>query len=210
MSPPTIVRVVLTCVLLAAVACGEEAEGGPPPKRRFYTVEDLPAIVLHPNEAPQGTEFLDDVSGPRDLEDLWSSSCCLGIQERFDKAGFQTAQVTVFERPGRSADPIDTRPGWELVSSSAVLFLTEEGADSAMDEWIDYFRSPVLDPVGVEGLGEDAVGMAGSPSAPAEQVYLYFWRHGRLVLVLRAIAGAETVPVEAVRRLVDRIEARAS
>ena len=177
---------------------------------RFYTADDLPDLVLHRNDAPEGTEFIEDRSGHRSLEELWPSSCCLSVQLKFEEEGFQTAQVAVFERPGHSADPVDTRPGWELVSSSAVLFMSDEGAAEAMGVWIDHHQAPVLDPVDVRGLGEQAVGLAGTPTSPAEQQYLYFWRRGRLLLALRASTGAGTVSVEEVRRLVDGMDGRAS
>jgi hypothetical protein len=213
MSPPVpgLVRAVLACLLFPmVVSCGQEAAGRNSPERRFYTAEELPGFVLHRDEGPEETKFREEASGSRDLERLWPSSCCLGVQARFEEAGFQTAHVAVFERPGHSADPIDTRPGWELVSSSAVLFLTDEGAEAAMDVWIDHHQASVLEPVDVRGLGEEAVGLAGSPMSPAERQYLYFWRRGRLLLALRASTGAGTVSVAQVRRLVNRMDARAS
>jgi hypothetical protein len=205
---PLPARIAMLCLLLLS-ACGETRRGTGAPDR-FYTAEDLDDIVLRPDEAPEGTEIRDDASGAYDLEDFWPSSCCLGLQEQFDQAGFQTAQVTMFEQPGHSADPLDTRPGWEQVSSTAVLFFSDEGAAQAMETWIDYYRAPVMDPVDVDGLGVEAVGLAGSPMAPAEELILYFWRRGRLLLSLRASTGAGTVPVADVRRLADRMDARAS
>ena len=207
---PVPARIVVLGVLLLFPACGEEAAKVAGGADRFYTAEDLDEIVLRPDEAPEGTEVRDDASGPYDLEDFWPSSCCLGLQEQFDQAGFQTAQVTMFEQPGHSADPLDTRPGWEQVSSTAVLFFSDEGASEAMETWIDYHRAPVLEPVDVDGLGAEAVGLAGSPMAPAEEQVLYFWRRGRLLLSLRASTGAGTVPLAQVRRLADRMDARAS
>jgi hypothetical protein len=207
---PAPARIVVLGVLLLFPACGEEATKAAAGADRFYTAEDLDEIVLRPDEAPEGTEVRDDASGPYDLEDFWPSSCCLGLQEQFDQAGFQTARVTMFEQPGHSADPLDTRPGWEQVSSIALLFFSEEGASKAMDAWIDYYRAPVLEPVDVDGLGVEAVGLAGSPMAPAEELVLYFWRRGRLLLSLRASTGTGTVPLAQVRRLADRMDARAS
>jgi hypothetical protein len=212
MSPPApvLVRAVLACLLFpTVVACGQGAAGGNAPERRFYTAGELPGLVLHRDEGPKETEFREEASGSQDLERFWPSSCCLGVQARFEEAGFQTAHVAVFERPGHSADPIDTRPGWELIRSSAVLFMTDEGASAAMDVWIDQYRTPVLEPLDVRGLGEEAVGLAGNPMAPAERQYLYFWRRGRLLLALRASTGAGTVSVDQVRRLADRMDARA-
>jgi hypothetical protein len=203
-------RIAVLCLLLFLPACGEETVRDTGAQDRFYTAEDLDEIVLRPDEAPEGTEVRDDASGPYDLEDFWPSSCCLSLQEQFDRAGFQTAHVIMFEQPGHSADPLDTRPGWEQVSSTAVLFFSNEGASQAMETWIDYYRSPVLEPVDVDGLGGEAVGLAGSPMAPAEELVLYFWRRGRLLMSLRASTGAGTVPVAQVRRLADRMDARAS
>jgi hypothetical protein len=206
---PLPARIAMLCLLLLP-ACGEGTERRTGDSDRFYMAEDLDNIVLRPDEAPEGTEIRDDASGAYDLEDFWPSSCCLGLQEQFDRAGFQTAEVTMFEQPGHSADPLDTRPGWEQVSSTAVLFFSDEGASEAMETWIDYYRAPVLEPVDVDGLGAEAVGLAGSPMAPAEELVLYFWRRGRLLLSLRASTGAGTVPVAEVRRLADRMDGRAS
>jgi hypothetical protein len=203
--------VALLCLVLpGAAGCGREARSETGSEERFYTADDLPDLVLHRDDAPEGTELIEDRSGHRSLEQLWPSSCCLSVQLQFEEAGFQTAHVALFERPGHSADPVDTRPGWELISSSAVLFMTDEEAAEAMGVWIAHHQAPVLDPVDVRGLGEQAVGLAGSPTSPAEQQYLYFWRRGRLLLALRASTGAGTVSVEQVRRLVDKMEARAS
>jgi hypothetical protein len=210
MSPPTpgLVRLVLAALLLVA-ACGRDAADGTSGEPRFYTARELASFVLHRDEGPEVTEFREEASGAQDVKRFWPSSCCLGIQAQFEEAGFQTSQVAVFERPGHSADPIDTRPGWELVSSSAVLFLTDEGASAAMDVWVDHYRTPVLEGLDVRGLGQEAVGLAGSPVAPAERQYVYVWRRGRLLLALRASTGAGTVSVDQVRKLVDRMDARA-
>jgi hypothetical protein len=207
--PGPAARALLSLLLLPAVGCVEKADGEPSPEPRAYATADLADIVLHDDERPDGTQPLPDRSGFIDAERFWPSSCCLGIQESFDRAGFQVAHVKVFERPGHSADPIDTRPGWEVAVSSAVLFLDEDGASEALDTWVDYLRAG-LDPVKVGSLGDEAVGLVGSPASPAERVYLFVWRRGRLLLSLRASTGYGTVSVPAVRRLVDRMDDRAS
>lgn len=198
--------------LLLLPACGQPESGGRTGDRssQYHTAADLDDIVLRPDEAPEGTEYLEDRSGELSLKELWPTSCCLGVQDQFRQDGFQTAYAAVFERPGHSADPIDARPGFEVVSSSAVLFLDEQGASEAMGQWADYFREPALEPIDVEGFGEEAVGLAGSPEAPAEILVLYLWRIGRLVLNLRVSAGAGTVGVADARGLADRMRDRAT
>jgi hypothetical protein len=199
-------------ILLLLPACGQPEEGQEArgAASRYHTAADLEDIVLRPDEAPEGTEYLQDRSGELSLKELWPTACCLGVQDQFRQDGFQTAHAAVFERPGHSADPIDARPGFELVSSSAVLFLDDQGASAALDQWVDYFREPALEPVDVAGFGEEAVGLAGSPEAPAEILVLYVWRIGRLVLSLRVSAGAGTVGVADARGLAERMQDRAS
>lgn len=202
----------LAVVLLLLPACGQPEAGDEAPQLppRFHTAADLDDIVLRPEEGPEGTEYLEDRSGELSLKELWPTACCLGVQDQFRQAGFQTAYAAVFERPGHSADPIDARPGFEVVSSSAVLFLDDRGASEAMAQWVDHFREPALEPIDVAGFGEEAVGLAGSPEAPAEVLILYLWRIGRLVLSLRVSAGAGTVGVADARRLAERMQDRAS
>jgi hypothetical protein len=209
--PGPAVRALLLCLLLLpAAGCVEKAEGEPSPEPRAYAAADLADIVLRDDERPEGTEPRPDRSGFLDAERFWPSSCCLGIQESFERAGFRVAHLKVFERPGHSADPIDTRPGWEVAVSSAVLFLDEDGAHEALDTWVDYYRAPGVDPVKVGNLGDEAVELVGSPASPAERVYLFVWRRDRLLLSLRASTGYGTVSAPAVRRLVDRMDDRAS
>lgn len=202
----------LALILLLLTACGRPETGRSAGERptRYHTAADLDDIVLRPDEAPAGTEYLEDRSGELTLKELWPTSCCLGVQDQFRQDGFQTAYAAVFERPGHSADPIDARPGFEVVSSSAVLFLDDQGASEAMGQWVDYFREPALESIDVEGFGEEAVGLAGSPEAPAEILVLYLWRIGRLVLSLRVSAGAVTVGVPDARELAERMRDRAT
>jgi hypothetical protein len=202
--------VVLFLLLPAAAACSDVADGkSADGSDRYYTAEELPDLVLRPGERPKGTMLRDDLSGRQNLDRFLPASCCLALQEAFDEAGFQVAHVRVFERPGHSADPIDTRPGWEVAESTAVLFLDEEGATQAMDAWVDEVRRPYLDPVDLRGFGDRAVGFTGSPESAAERMFLFVWRRGRLLLSLRASTGAGTVPADDVRRLARLMDERA-
>jgi hypothetical protein len=210
MSPAGRVGAILAiAVLLTTAACGGKAAGGSDDPPRL-SVTDIDGFVLGDDEAPPGTDYIGGSSGTLSLEELWSSDCCLGVQDAFEDAGFDAAYGSFFEQPGHSADPIDARPGYELVSSTAVLFATSTGASQALDEWYGYYASPVLERVPTDGLGEEAVGVMGSPNAPAEVFFLYVWRIDRLVLGLRVSAGRGTVGLDDVRELVDRMDDRAS
>jgi hypothetical protein len=203
--------IVALCLFLpAAAACSADAAGGKSAgSDRYYTAGELPDLLLPSRERPQGTELRDDLSGRQNLDRFLPASCCLALQEAFDEAGFQVAHVRVFERPGHSADPIDTRPEWEVAESTAVLFLDEEGAAKAMEAWVEEVRTPYLDPVDLEGLGDRAVGLTGSPESAAERMFLFVWRRGRLLLSLRASTGAGTVFADDVRRLARLMDERA-
>jgi len=202
--------VAMAVLLATATACGGRASGDNRQAKRPYSASQLEGFVLRPDEGPPGTQFVEGASGSLSVEQFWPSSCCPAQQEAFADAGFQAGYATLFERPGRSGDPIDTRPGYELLSSRAALFVTQRGAEEALQTWIEYHEAPELDAVPVDGLGEEAQGYVGSPDAPAETVVLYFWRMGRLLLYVRVSAGTGTVPVAEVRGLADRMDRRAS
>jgi hypothetical protein len=196
-------------VLLLCTACEGESEAEPSTSAgEHVSAVDLGDVVLEASEAPPGTEYLPERSGTLRVEELWPSDCCPTQQMVFVDAGFSTAYARAFEKPGHTGDPIDTRAGWEAVSSAAVLFRTEEGASTAMDSWLEYYESPALEAVPAGDLGDEAVAVMGSPEAPAEVFFLYLWRVDRAVLNLRVSAGTDTVTVADVRALVDRMDSR--
>jgi hypothetical protein len=197
---------VVAAMALAVPACRRDAAGGVTAPPRTYAPADLEGLILRRAEAPGLTVPVQ--VGALDLDELWPSACCPVQQEAFSDAGFVAAAGALFERPGHSGDPIDTRSGYEVVSSEAALFATDTGASQAMASWIDYHRAPELDPLPARGLGETSAGFVGMPNAPAETVVLFFWRIGRLVLHLRASGGS--ILVGDVRALADRMDARAS
>jgi hypothetical protein len=206
-----VTRGLAICVALAVVgasSCDEarRAVASDP----TYTAGQLEAFVLRPDEAPEGTRFIEGASGTLPLKRFWPSSCCSAQQAGFDEAGFEAGYATLFERPGRSGEPIDTRPGFEQVSSRVALFRSDDGASEAMATWIEYQDAGELDRLPGRGLGDEVGAYVGSPDAPAETVVLYVWRMGRLLLYLRASVGTGSVPVERVRELADRMDRRAS
>ena len=207
---------ILTFPLLAtlaavSLACGpDRAPVQAAPSPRSIERGELEGIILRASEGPPGTEYVVEQSGDLSLDGLWPTSCCPTMHALMKEAGFDAAAHAYFEKPGHSDDPVDTREGWELVASSAVLFETEAGASEALELWVDYYRDAELEPLPTEGLGEEAIALWGSPTAPAETMFIYAWRMDRLLLVLRVSSGRGTVGVPQVRELVDRMDARAS
>ncbi|MGH2692442.1 MAG: hypothetical protein ACRDHM_08060 [Actinomycetota bacterium] len=199
-----------TALLMLLSACGGGGAASDAGPTRHVSAVELGQIVLPASDAPEGTEYLPERSGTIPLEELWPSDCCPSQQLAFEDAGFSTAYARVFLKPGHSDDPIDTRAGWELVSSAALLFKTPEGATEAMDSWLGYYESPVLEALPADDLGDEAVAVTGSPNAPAEVFFLYLWRIDRALLALRVSAGSGTVTGEQVRELVDRMNSRVS
>jgi hypothetical protein len=202
--------VAAVAAVLTLAACdgpGDESEAAPQAR---VAPADLGEIVLPAAEAPEGTEYVPERSGTIRVDELWPSDCCPSQQLAFEDAGFTDAYARVFLKPGHSDDPIDTREGWELVSSAALLFRTAEGAAAAMDSWLAYYESPVLEALPTDELGEEAAAVKGSPNAPAEVFFLYLWRIDRALMGLRVSAGAGTVSSEQVRELVDTMNSRVS
>jgi hypothetical protein len=198
-------------VLAAVSSCGgSEGATTDADRPRSYTPSELEGFVLRPDEGPEGTTFVEGASGTLTLERFWPSSCCPAQQVAFDDAGFVAGYGVLFERPGRSGEPIDTRPGFEQLSSRVALFRSEDGASEAMAGWIEYQDAGELDPLPGRGLGEEVGAYVGSPDAPAETVVLYVWRMGRLVLYLRASVGSGSIAVERIRELAGRMDRRAS
>ena len=200
----------LLVLVVGASSCAGTGGHSASEADRTYVPEDLEAFVVRPDEGPEGTRFVEGASGTLTLERFWPSSCCPAQQAAFDDAGFVAGYGALFERPGRSGEPIDTRAGFEQLSSRVALFRSEDGASEAMASWIEYQDAGELDPLPGRGLGQEVGAFVGSPDAPAETVVLYVWRVGRLLLYLRASVGTGSVPVERVRELADRMDRRAS
>ena len=113
-------------VVGGASSCGGTGTVAASDRPRTYWPSDLEGFVLRPDEGPEGTLFVEGASGPLTLERFWPSSCCPSQQQAFDEAGFVAGYGVLFERPGRSGEPIDTRPGFEQLSSRALRRRTRE------------------------------------------------------------------------------------
>jgi hypothetical protein len=154
-------------VLELLVACGG---GG-----KTFTTDQLEALVLQPSEAPSGTTYVGQASGPADL-DLFSQ----GIQEarrRFAELGFEGGYVAVFS----SAD------GSPTIGSGALVF---EDASAALKA-VDVQRSVVVPKattgskaLSVSDLGERAFAFTFASGPLQEPGAIYFFQVGNAIFVV--------------------------
>jgi hypothetical protein len=196
--------VVVPAILgLALAACGGEA--------RSFTGDDLPGLVLQPAEAPTGTQFLQDGSGPASAEDL-----AQGVGEanaRWAELGFQDGFVALFRSPDfplpPPPDPSDIPSDAVLIGNSVLLFRDAEAASQALEVQ----RSVVVpsttqgaNALTVDELGEEAVAFTFDSGPVGRPGAIYAFRVGNAMFVLAGAGSLEAPDLLAIAR---RIAARA-
>jgi hypothetical protein len=202
------------CVLLLAVlglaltACGGEA--------RSFTGDDLPGLVLQPDEAPTGTQFFQDGSGPASAEDL-----AQGVGEanaRWTELGFRDGFVALFRSPDfplpPPPDPSDIPSDAVLIGNSILLFGDAEAASQALE-----VQRSVVVPSTTEGakaltvdvLGEEAVAFTFDSGPVGRPGAIYGFRIGNAMFVV-AGAGALNAPdlLAIARRIATRVQRETS
>jgi hypothetical protein len=202
------------CVLLLAVlglaltACGGEA--------RSFTGDDLPGLVLQPDEAPTGTQFFQDGSGPASAEDL-----AQGVGEanaRWTELGFRDGFVALFRSPDfplpPPPDPSDIPSDAVLIGNSILLFGDAEAASQALE-----VQRSVVVPSTTEGakaltvdvLGEEAVAFTFDSGPVGRPGAIYGFRIGNAMFVV-AGAGALDAPdlLAIARRIATRVQRETS
>ena len=200
--------VAVTALALVAAGChsggGSAAVSEPGP----YTRADVDAIVLGPNDAPEGTSYVDGVSGFQDLQAFARDDVELA---HLQEDGFQIGHLALFFPNGhanggalRAADePEHHRAGDHRAvprrgRSRAVARALRPG--SAFPAAPGRARYPA------DGLGDTSFGLQGKTPDGA-RVQMYVWRIGNLILAVSA--SGPVGPVE-VRALADLVNARAS
>ena len=215
---PSRLWVASVALLLITTACGNGDEGNgaqqePVQEEPTFAQEDLPEIVLQESEAPEGTTFSREDSGPITLEEAWESNCCQEEQDAVGAAGFQAAHLSVFggEQGGTFA----------FVLSTAMLFEDPAGATESVgvaEGWISEDEQapmlllgidpgdPTIEPVPTQGLGDDATGIAVSGTSERGQdiqAIVMFWRVGNVSLQARGVGFVEAFGPEDVRAIAD-------
>ena len=153
---------------------------------KTFTTHDLSALVLQPSEAPPGTVYVGQASGPADL-DVFSEGVA-EAKEQFAEQRFQGGYAAVFSSFDRSI----------TIGSGALVFKDAEGAAEAMDTQ----RSVVIPnattgskPLAVSDLGDEAFAFTFDSGPLGKPGAIYFFRVGNAMFLVPG-SGARIKPEE--------------
>jgi hypothetical protein len=173
-----------------------------------YTRDDVQRIVLVAADAPQGTEYVADLSGPQALQEFARDPDELALlrEEGFEIGHLSLFVPTGYAAPEPSKEPLEADA--VLVQGIAGLFEDADGAESALRRFVADVRERQLREVrdlDASGLGDQGFALAGM-SPDGSDVTLFAWRDDNLVL---AVSGSGAIPEADVRRLAELVEGRA-
>jgi hypothetical protein len=192
--------------MLTATACtgGGDADD---PDARAFTRADVETIVLGPDDAPDGTTYVEHASGFDDLDAFARDEVERG---HLVDDGFQIGHVSLFLPPasatgGPSSEPLTNDS--VIVQGIAGLFRDADGAGSSLERYVDDLRTrqiPDAEDIPADGLGDQSFGLRGE-TPDGSRVQIFVWRIGNLLL---AISGSGPLTVEQVRELADLVDGR--
>ena len=163
-------------------------------------------IVLGPNDAPDGTTYVDDASGFNDLDAFARDEIERG---HLVDDGFRSVTWRCSSR--RRARPAGRWPPLTndsvIVQGIAGLFHDADGAGSSLERYVEICardRSRMPNDIPAEGLGDQSFGLRGETPDGA-RVHIFVWRIGNLLL---AISGSGPTTLEQVRELADLVDRR--
>ena len=201
-------RLLATAAALAvlAVACS------PSPA---FDEDDLEALVLQADEAPEEMLLVADQSGAIAIEDLTQDETQLGL---FTEEGLISGFDSVYATPGLAGVPGEPIGRVAMIiDSSAYLYESPDGAEMSFArlqrEIPDSFDGiGTLFPFEVSDLGEEAFALRVELTRPGiglDVGVLYSWRIENLILRL-VVFGAEGIEDAEVRGLADAMHAHAA
>lgn len=198
-------------VLLVLAACGgggTPPDTAPPASVKTFASTDLPKLVLTSDERPKGTqaEEREEVT----LDDFWS--CCKDQREKFSGFGYEGGYRAGFQAPSLPETVGRWPAGVVFAKSVVALFGDARGASAAIPIWRGYFESSVRGKVTklTPNLGDESSGIAGVFFKDEQQMFIYFWRVGNVVLHVRIGGRSGTIQEEAVAKLAAAMQARAA
>lgn len=172
-----------------------------------FTSADLPKIALQPSEAPRGTRYWEETSGPQGKEIFAGDP---RAAREATASGWRAGYAAIFVQEGYALDDQEQAPPEALFVGSYVwIFEEAEEASTDLKEYVSgYTKERGLKRLNTEGLGEDAFGGRSTygEDEGGQPWLVYAWRVGNLNLLL-SIQGPITVTDA--RALAERINSRA-
>ena len=171
-----------------------------------YTRADVDAIVLGPSDAPEGTSYVDGVSGFADLKAFARDDVELA---HLQADGFQIGHLALFLPSGHvnggAPEPLTNRS--VIVQGISGLFRDSEGAERSLERYVQDLRTrqlPDAHDIPAGGLGDRSFGLRGT-TPDGSHVKMYVWRIGNLIL---AVSGSGPMGPAEVRSLADLLDGR--
>jgi hypothetical protein len=201
-------RSVAVVAVASLLAAGCHSDGGPTTESEAgpYTRADVDAIVLGPSDAPEGTAYVDGVSGFQDLQAFARDDVELA---HLQEDGFQIGHLALFfpsgHADGGAPEPLTNRS--EIVQGITGLFRDEDGAERSLERYVEDLRSrqlPHARDVRAPGLGDTSFGLRGKTPDGA-RVQMFAWRIGNLIL---AVSGSGPLAPAEIRALADLLDGR--
>lgn len=185
-------------LLLLGAACSEDPT---------FTPSDLKRIALQPSEAPEGTRYWEETSGPQGYEIFAKDE---GAARAAAAEGWQAGYASIFVQDGYQLDDQETAPSDVLFVGSYVwLFREADQAGVDLMEYISgYAKERRIKRLSTEGLGEGAFGGRGtySDDEGGQPWLAYAWRVGNMNFLL-SVQGP--MSVSAARALAEMMNSRA-
>jgi hypothetical protein len=186
---------VVVAVLMMA-ACDRAAD----PR---FTVDDLPTILLHADEAPDGTRAETRAGGARDLDAFARDDA---ERQALADDGFVSAYVVYFppESYFRHEQHAETDVAFQAIAG---LFDDADGASSSLERYVEDLRSRQMrgaTDVSGHGFGDESFGLAGAAASDGSFLRVYAWRTSNLILVLVASGPVAADTALGLARTMDR------
>jgi hypothetical protein len=169
--------IVLVALLTTVAACGHSTA----PR---FTADDLPRILLHPDEAPAGTRA-STLGGPSDVDEFARDDT---ERRALIADGFVAGYVVYFppESYFHHQPHAETDVAYQAIGG---VFEDTRGAGASLRRYVEDLETRQMTDV-VEtpqnGLGEQSFALAGRAASDGSPLRVHAWRDGNLILVLIA------------------------
>lgn len=208
--------IALTLATLVLASCGGGKKAKTPAPRqsnvassKTFEPNALSGLVLAPADLPRGSGLKQVSVGSLSLEEFWG--CCPKQRSIFEAAKFVAAYRVGYQVSNLPADVPQWKSGISFVNSAVALFVDARGASSALPAWLEFFSgSKIGDTTDIAlATGDEAKGITGTFFKKDQQMYIYFWRIGNLILHIRIGGKNPTLKQADLENLVKTIDARA-